>query len=378
MEGFVITHRGAEEIAALEIKEIINSKGKIDDSIVLFPIKKYEELCSLCYTGQSFEHVCLFIQKGNMTEIQDEKIKIDYDLKLFFGKSTTFAVRAKNINEEIVTQEAERIIADAITKNKKIKANLENPDVLFFAFIDDNNYYLGIDFAGRDLSKRDYRLFNPATSIKGSLGYIMTRFADIQKNKAEIIIDPFSTNGVIGIEAAFFISNKPIQFYNKDFAFKKLLVMKKFDADKFFEGIDKKIKNSKNESKLNITCSADQFRFVDYTKKNAKLAGFEKIINYSRMDIEWLDTKFDKKSVDRVISVFPSPSKNMDKSVLEKKYKEFFYQMDFILKKNGIVTGLFMSPELFVDAAEKNKFKIQKKISVYSGKQKFTLLTICK
>ncbi|MEM4259623.1 MAG: THUMP domain-containing protein [Candidatus Woesearchaeota archaeon] len=374
MDGFVVTHKGAEEIAALEIKEIINSICVREDSVVIFPIKKYEELCKLCYVGQSFEHVCLFIKKGKSQEILDEKISIDFDLNPFFGKSTTFAVRAKNFNDDIITQDAERIIADAITKNKKTKANLENPGVLFFVFINDENYYLGIDFAGRDLSKRDYRIFNPAISIKGSLAYIMVRFAGIKNNDKRTIIDPFSTNGVIGIEAAFFLNKKPIHFYTKEFAFKKLSVMKKFNFEEFFEVFDKKILNKK----LKIICSADQFRYVDYIKKNAKLAGMEKIISYSRMDIEWLDTKFEKNSLDNVISVFPCPSKNTDKGILEKKYKEFFYQIDFILKKDGTITGLFLQPDLFIEVAEKNNFKIIKKINIYTGKQAFSLINFRK
>ena len=40
-------------------------------------------------------------------------------------------------------------------------------------------------------------------------------------------------------------------------------------------------------------------KFVVFARKNAKIAGIDKQINFSRVDIEWLDLKFKKNSVDK-------------------------------------------------------------------------------
>ena len=54
-----------------------------------------------------------------------------------------------------------------------------------------------------------------------------------------------------------------------------------FDFDKF---------NSKFD-KANIFAFDSQFRHIDAAKKNSKIAGINKNINFSRTEIEWLDTK---------------------------------------------------------------------------------------
>ena len=62
------------------------------------------------------------------------------------------------------------------------------------------------------------------------------------------------------------------------------------------------------------------FKYVDFLKKNAKIAGVDKHINFSRVELEWLDIKFKKESIDRIITN-PPISKNAN---LDKVYNEFF------------------------------------------------------
>jgi len=53
MKGFLITHKGMEDTAALEVKELIGKNPKIEETCIVFDIKKYEELFKLCYKSQS-------------------------------------------------------------------------------------------------------------------------------------------------------------------------------------------------------------------------------------------------------------------------------------------------------------------------------------
>ena len=44
MQGFLTTHRGMEDIAALEVKELIGQSPTANETCVIFDIKDYEEL----------------------------------------------------------------------------------------------------------------------------------------------------------------------------------------------------------------------------------------------------------------------------------------------------------------------------------------------
>ena len=48
-------------VAAKEIRELINSKAKIDESVCVFDIKDLKQLCKLSYLGRSFIKVLYFI-----------------------------------------------------------------------------------------------------------------------------------------------------------------------------------------------------------------------------------------------------------------------------------------------------------------------------
>ena len=57
-----------------------------------------------------------------------------------------------------------------------------------------------------------------------------------------------------------------------------------------------------------------------------------------------------------------------------KKYREFFYQAEFILKKKGKIVLISKQTEDLENAAAAYKFKLKKKIEVMQGKQKFYIL----
>ena len=83
MEGFLITHKGMEDIAAVEVKELIGSNSKtlgkqsfpvyqkskgflsINETCIIFDIKTYEDLFKLCYKSQSAIGIFYLINEFN-------------------------------------------------------------------------------------------------------------------------------------------------------------------------------------------------------------------------------------------------------------------------------------------------------------------------
>ena len=90
--------------------------------------------------------------------------------------------------------------------------------------------------------------------------------------------------------------------------------------------------------------------------------------------MEWLDIKFKKESVDRIVTNLPS-SKNTN---LEKIYNEFFYQGEYILKKNGSIAIITKNPDFVKKHAAKHNFIVVKERELWSGEQMLIILVLKK
>lgn len=384
MHAIAITNKGIEDIAKKEIKELIKVDSKIEDSVVIFKPKKILDLCLLCYKAQSITKLMLLLKEIKFKKKEDifSAIK-NIDLKAFLDKNTTFEVRCKRIGKhDFSSQEIEEVVGEKIIEDLKKKykftpkVNLENPDLIIFVYIHKNKAYLGIDLSGIDLSKRQYRIFAHPDALKGTISYAMLRLADYKKT--DFLLDTFCNDGTIPIEAALFATNFSVNFYQKDkFSFLKLKPFQKTDFDKFFEAIDKKA-NLKEKTK--ITGYDAQLRDIKASQKNAKIAGVNKNINFSKVDVEWLDTKFKKGEVDKIATNLPSLG-HLRESDVEKIFNEFFYQSDFILKNKGKICLALKTLKYFdllKEKAEKHKFKIVKDMGVMQGEQAIKLISIQK
>jgi len=386
MKALAICSKGIEDISALEINELIKAKSEIKDSCVIFNIKKLEELCLLCYKAQSVEKIlflfdCFYFNNNNDLIGKIKKLIAKTKFIDWLDKNTTFRVTCKKIDNENMSSEEiagniGALIIEAIKKNKKYKqkVDLDNPDITFLIFINKKTAYFGVDFSGRDLQKREYKLFAHPASLRSTIAYSLIRIADL--NKKEILLDPFCHSGETPIEAALFTNNFPVNYYSKEkFSFLKFKPFKKFNFNKFFKDIDKKITNPK---KPLINCFDPKILNLNAARKNAKIAGINKSINFSRMDIEWLDTKLDKESINKIVTHPPEPSKATNPKDIEKLYDQLFYQAEFILKNKGKIVIISKNPDLLKKAAEKYKFKIEKEREVCSGKQGFKIVIFSK
>ncbi len=381
MKAIAITHKGTEDIAALEIKELIRVNSKVNETTVLFEPKKMIDLCTLAYRAQSIiKVICLFdefkIQTGfnEILKIIEKRIKkINFDKWLDKGKS--FKVLCKHLtNDNFSSQDIEKetgaFIIDNIKKAYDQKVDLENPDLIFYVYIFNEKCYLGIDFCGFDLSKRDYKVFSSASDIKGTIAYSLLRIAGYKKEKK--LLDPFCSSGVIPIEAALY-NQGTVNYYRKDdFAFLKLKPFEKQNFEQFFTKLNKK----KDKNKPLIFASDQQLYHIRSAKKNAKIAAVNKDIEFSRADLEWLDTRFDKNEVDLIVTK-PMFSK-YDLKRTKKTYDEFFYAAKYILSEKGKIVLISRSMDLLKESAKKHGFKVTDERIVWQGQQKLEITVFVK
>lgn len=375
MKGLAITNPGIEDITASEIKEITSAKAEKRKGCVVFEANDFEDFFRICYSAQSVRKVLLLLAEFKINNIDDIKKEIDkIDIDGWINENSTFVARSLITDNDIDKQEVEAKTGEFILDKVNAKVELKNPDTTFFVFIEGNNCYLGIDFSGSDLGKRDYRIFTGGEPMKPTVAYALLRIADFKAEDA--LLDPFCRSGTIPIEAALFATKTHVNFYSKDkFLFMNLEKFKRFDFEDFFEKEDSRINK---KQKTSITAADASFQAVTAAKKNAKIAGVQKNINFSRKEPEWLDTKFKEHTVDRIVSFPPQKSKTKNPKQIEKTYDQLFYQADYILKKDGVVVLLMKDVETAENAAEKHGFAVKEKRKIMQGKEEYSALSFTK
>ncbi len=314
MEGLIITNKGMEPISTLEVKELLNTKAEQDDYIVKFPIKNEEDLDLLSKKSRSASRVLYLLGEASImkglerTTKSFKKILNNVSLDKFLKKKIYRVDCQREGKHGFKSVELSKEIAEFLIEKGYENVTFKNPEVVIYIFIDDKKGYIGIDFSG-NISKRDYKIFNNSRSIKGNIAYALVRESGYDKGKT--LVNPFCLSGEILIEAALFAKGNIFGY----------------------------------DSERNMVAA----------RKNSKIAGINKLINFERTD----------KKADAIIARLPETSKHKRKEFIEKIYKKFFEECKKTLKKNGRI--VIISKD--IDIIKKEKFKILKEFTIYSGEQ---------
>lgn len=360
MKALAITNKGLEEFCAKEVEHLLGVSPEICSQCIVFKPKDRISLLRFCYISQSSAKVLLLLDSFRFKSISDILKSINYTKIKPFVKAKTFKVSIKRIGDhEFSSME----LADEIGKKIDGTVDLNNPQTIVYVYVIDREAYIGIDLIGFDASKRAYKIFNHPTSLKGTLAFSLLTFAGYASD--DIIIDPFCGTGTITIEAGLMAKKLPVHYYSKD----KLLFKNHFSFK--FEEVDKDITDMPSKERSGFD---NQLRHVRSAQKNAKIAGINKSVTFSKLSVEWLDTKFDKSSIDKIITHPPQFSKVKNSKEIEKAYNELFYQAEFVLKNNGNVSIVSKRSESLTKYAEKHRFTLIDKKEVYSGKEKMFFL----
>jgi 23S rRNA G2445 N2-methylase RlmL len=388
----VLTNVGLEELASQEISGLISGRplevyplkgsGRVD-----FKASSFLDVCFFTYKNQLASRVLLCLCKISSLDIgalrnEIEKRLDDFSFSVLRDllSNKTFAVRLRKEEglDSISTQEWERSIGELIFRYGSgfgAKVNLDGPDVTIIIHASASGCVLGVDLAGFDLSKRSYKVFQHTDSIKATLALGIVRFCGFAKEK--VLVDLQTKSGTIPIEAAFFASGMSPRFFEKDrLCFTGFSLFKSVsDEEAFFSKAD-----SVTDFKGKIFAFDENARNVKAAEKNAKIAGVNKRINFSRTEIEWMDTKFEKSSVDCLISNWQSSSRFVASGVRseDKLLDELFYTAAFVLKKDAKLALLVRKGTDVSRFAAKHSLKILAVHDVLQGQESLQVLVFSK
>jgi putative N6-adenine-specific DNA methylase len=365
LQVLAIIQEGIEDVTKEEVKEILDvSKVEIGRGFLVFDVKKVEDVVKFCYKAHSVNRVMLLANKLKITDfsklrevLRKEKLEVPVEI----SSDSTFAARCYK-NDDIETKEIEEVLGGYVHDELKLDVNLNSPDIMFLGFVNADYFYYGVDVSGFDLSKREYKVFISSTALKATVAFALLKIAEWSKD--DVLLDPFCGSGEIMIEAALYKAGiSPHHFNKSKFLLARMLGL---DLEKYDVG--------HGDTKETIYALDKKFSSVSNAKKNAKIASVVKRIRFSRMDISWLDTKFDKKTVDFIITNPPRIGKFSDQKGIKKVYKELFYQAEFVLREKGRMFIVTTNKDEFSEFAKEYKFKLVNSKKIYSGKQELDVV----
>ncbi|MFP4567547.1 MAG: hypothetical protein ACLFN8_01250 [Candidatus Woesearchaeota archaeon] len=375
----IITEKNCEELCRKELKDKFKINSEKKEGFVDF-IAKNEDALKITYYAQSAKRIIIKIGNGKFKDLEDLKNKISTNLKEnqvwqeYLPESyrvTATRKGAHEFNSVIVEQEISSEIKKIIDEKKiNTKADYKTKDLIFFVLIEDNNYLIGLDYAGKDLSKRHYIFFNNPTAVKGTLAFNLLMFSNYAPGKT--LLDPFSLAGIIPIEAALYEKNTSIHFYQKDFNFPTKINEENLTKLKDY---DTKIK----DEKMNNIYSCDpSFPNLAAQKKNSRIAGVERNIAFARVDASNLDIKNFSKEIDIVATRIIEPSKNVPESKVIKTYNDLFIAANEFLSKKGTINVMIRNPEILIEIGKKHKYQEIDRLETAQGKQEFYFIKLAR
>ncbi len=367
-----LTEYGLARTTAKEVKEFLGVESKINNSYVIFSIPNnkasLKKLFKFSVLAQSIKKIILLVDYFDYKDDDDlnKKIKSAVSNKVFdywFSDKPKFYVRCMHRSKDIDSRDYEPVFGEIILNNYSgLKVSMENADIKIIVFLDNNKAVFGIDMTRNDLSKREYKLSNSGKSVRGIVAYHLMRAIDYKEG--EILVDPSSKTAEPVIEAALFVS-KMNNYYESRFRCGQLKLFKDIDLDKIFTEIKEKAREKVKSLKKNIFAYSDLLKDTTYGRANAKVAGILGLIEFSKVSLDWLDAKFDKGNVDKIITILPSESKTLSSKIVKKIYTEFLYQLDYVLKVTGKVGILMQKPEKLIELMNQK----QKALKVQSSEK---------
>ncbi len=332
MKFILTTNPGIEDIVEKEIKEKVGGKffgkflGMQGKVLVDVPKRKVEELFKL----RSIYHIIRYV--GSFEIRQDEKGLEDVykgmkSLDIAEMESAkSFRVTSRRTGEHAFTSVmVQKYAGQALVDKYKKKVDLKGYEVNVICNVFGKRCYVGVQLTRESLHKRFKRPFNHPAAIKAPLAFAMLTMAEIKEGDS--LLDPFCGGATIPIEAAQVWGGK-IRIYASD-------------------------------------CNEE---YLEGARKNSVAAGVGDLITFTKADARKLESYFEEKSFDKIVTNPPYGVKMAKDRDVKPLYQQFLLSAEKVLKDDGRIVLITLRAGSFrVILARTKKFHVFHERVVESG-----------
>jgi len=164
---FATVTPGIEDLAAEEVKKLLGCKATPDVGKIFFECR-VEDIYKLNLCARTLNRIFLNLYVGKFKDLNDiYRLTEGVDYSFMIERWQKFAVRSERAGiHNFTSMDVSSVVGKAIidsfqkTANSRLKVDLDNPDVEFYALVRNDDFILGINLTGRSLHRRGYRVYN--------------------------------------------------------------------------------------------------------------------------------------------------------------------------------------------------------------------------
>lgn len=336
MELLIETVEGFENVCREEVLDIgnnIEEASKTGEGLVKASAGD-KDVFRVNYVSGTANRVIYLLTSFELEKPSDAYENIEADFEELLDSDQSFAVRVDRHGEHgfssvDVARETGQKIVDSFKEStgETLSVSLDNPDIVFRLYLQGEKAFFGLDTTGRPLNDRNYTGEDP--EVPPILANCLVRNSEWVKG--EKLLDPFTRDGTVAIEAGRIASNTPN--VNRKFGF----VDSKFFQNRDFAEVAEKINQEIIKGKTGVTASDKDvktakrrakdegvnIKFEDDTALERSLDGFHIVF-----DTPYLPEKSKRKEIGRYMKKFEEKveNSNVESVCCTSRTNEFFQE----------------------------------------------------
>jgi putative N6-adenine-specific DNA methylase len=366
---FATVARGLEEIAAKELERLGATNIRPDFTGVHFQGNK-----ELLYRVNLWSRILFRILvpiakvKSYNADRLYQSIQEEIDWSLYLHPDMTFAVNCTGKNDRLnhshfTSLQIKNAIVDLQKKqfNKRSNIDIEHPDLLINAHIDNNRCIIALDSSGTSLHRRGYRPAMGLAPLKETLAAALIEMTEWTADST--FFDPLCGSGTLPIEAAFKALNIAPGLSREQFGFQ---TWQDFDRPLWLQLVTEAKNSQLSALNFPIIGSDNSSEIIEQARINAQNCHLEKQLKFTQQELSDIQPPSDR----GIIICNPPYGKRIGtETELEELYKLLgdIFKQRFTGWTAYILTG---NKEL----SKKIGLRTAKRIPVYNGSLPCTLL----
>ncbi|RLG09504.1 MAG: hypothetical protein DRN68_01390 [Thaumarchaeota archaeon] len=372
---FATTVMGLEEYAARECEELIGVEVKPDIGKIIFEADR-EQLTKLNLASRMLHKIFIMLARINVETLDDiYRCARNIDYSEFIEPDQSFAVKAERHSKNYpftsldIASTVGRAIIESFreSKGKRLKVDLDQPDIEFYCLLRDSEFFMGLNTTGKSLHHRFYRVYHHRAALHPTIAIGMLRIAGW--NPSMSLLDPMCGGGTIPIEAGLMGMDVPLGSRRGELKISNL----RFIEKELIEKLSRELEGSiKSELKLSILGTDASPKSIEGARKNAERAGLIDKLEFSIADIfkigEWL-----QHTPDHVIF---NPPYGIRMGIRD--IKGFYRRICKSLAQaspNSTLTVIVSKPALFSRSLAEAGYEVKQRVEVMYGRIRATIIS---
>ncbi|MEM3731666.1 MAG: tRNA (guanine(6)-N2)-methyltransferase [Candidatus Bathyarchaeia archaeon] len=376
---FATTVIGLEDIAAKEIEALLGCKAEQGVGRITFE-GDTADIYLLNLKARTINKFFIQLCRSKFENLEDiYRLAKSLDYTWIIDSEQSFAVSSQRIGvHNFTSMDVSRVVGQAVidayagVTGKRLKVDLDAPDVEIHCLVRDDELLMGLNMTGVSLHKRRYRAYNHPAALKPTIASAMLKMGGWPA--ANALIDPMCGGATIPIEAALEAKHIAPGKWRNDFAFLKF----KFCSREEFEGLRAKVLAEELNTLEKPPAIWALEKFVKHMQggiENAKKAGVYEAVNFKIGDATRAED-YPNVDFDLVVVNPPYGLRVNPKEGVRKLYEKFLKTLKTRLVGATLIL-ITAASKSFKEAAENTGINILGERKIWHGELLTSIFT-CK